>query len=139
MEAGNESWKWGMVILLLGVFIFFGSQAYQSFKIASADYPPPDDYLHGDSFDEQIKKSGPSSAHTFEMTPSKEPQTNFDGNEIASLPNKFEPNQPFPETPDPKEPNSQEPDLGEAPNTPAENLEHEKNPDWSKFEDPPTK
>ncbi|HOT27414.1 MAG TPA: hypothetical protein PLU72_04425 [Candidatus Ozemobacteraceae bacterium] len=50
MELGKESWKWGLVLILLAVFLVIGHQAYVAVT-SQEDYPPPDDYKQGDSYD----------------------------------------------------------------------------------------
>ena len=50
MNTGKETWKWGVVVLLLAVFLITANQAYQ--HIANQeDFEAPDDYLKGDSWD----------------------------------------------------------------------------------------
>jgi len=50
MELGKEAWKWGLVLILLAVFLLVGHQAYMAVT-SQEDYPPPEDYKMGDSFD----------------------------------------------------------------------------------------
>lgn len=50
MELGKESWKWGLVLILLAVFLVIGHQAYVAIT-SQEDFPPPEDYKQGDSYD----------------------------------------------------------------------------------------
>ncbi|HOY68550.1 MAG TPA: hypothetical protein PLP29_16850 [Candidatus Ozemobacteraceae bacterium] len=50
MEVGKEAWKWGLVLILLAVLLLVGHQAYVAVT-SQEDYPPPEDYKMGDSFD----------------------------------------------------------------------------------------
>ncbi len=50
MEIGKESWKWGLVLILLAVFLVIGHQAYVAVT-SQEDFAPPDDYKLGDSYD----------------------------------------------------------------------------------------
>lgn len=50
MELGKESWKWGLVLILLAVFLVIGHQAYVAVT-SQEDFAPPDDYKQGDSYD----------------------------------------------------------------------------------------
>jgi len=50
MDIGKEAWKWGLVLILLSVFLLVGQQAYVAVT-TQEDYPPPEDYKQGDSFD----------------------------------------------------------------------------------------
>ncbi len=65
MNTGNETWKWGVVVLLLGVFLITANQAYQ--HIAKQEvYEAPDDYLKGDSWDLE-HQSGPGAGQPTEL------------------------------------------------------------------------
>lgn len=48
---GNDTWKWALVLVLSAVFILVAHQAYKSLNNADDQFPPPDDYLKGDSYD----------------------------------------------------------------------------------------
>lgn len=50
METGKESWKWGLVLILLAVFLVIGHQAYVAVT-SQEDFAPPEDYKQGDSYD----------------------------------------------------------------------------------------
>ncbi len=67
MEIGNESWKWGLVLILLGVFILVANQAYVAVT-SQEDYPPPDDYKQGDSFDLE-HQGGPGAGQPMDVPP----------------------------------------------------------------------
>ena len=60
MNKGNETWKWGMVFVLLAVFLVTANQAYVHIS-SLEDFEPPDDYLMGDSWDLE-QRSGPGTA-----------------------------------------------------------------------------
>lgn len=65
MQTGKETWKWGFVVLLLAIFLITANQAYQ--HIASQeDYPPPDDYQKGDSWDLE-HQGGPGAGQPMQM------------------------------------------------------------------------
>ncbi len=65
MEIGNESWKWGLVLILLGVFILVANQAYVAVT-SQEDYPPPTDYQEGDSFDIE-HRGGPGAGQPMDV------------------------------------------------------------------------
>lgn len=50
MEIGKESWKWGLVLILLAVFLLIAHQAYVAVT-SQEDFAPPEDYKQGDSYD----------------------------------------------------------------------------------------
>ena len=50
MNSGKETWKWGLVVILLAIFLITANQAYQHLA-NQEEYAPPDDYLKGDSWD----------------------------------------------------------------------------------------
>jgi hypothetical protein len=55
----KDNWKWGLVFILLAIFLVTANQAYK--HIASQeDFAPPDDYKKGDSWDLENPKSQPS-------------------------------------------------------------------------------
>ncbi|MDD2623413.1 MAG: hypothetical protein BWY02_02707 [bacterium ADurb.Bin157] len=47
---GNDNWKWGVVFILLAIFLVTANQAYKH-VVSQEDFEPPDDYLKGDSWD----------------------------------------------------------------------------------------
>ena len=51
MKLGGETWKWALVVILLAVFILVANQAYRAVNNPEDQFPPPDDYTKGDSFD----------------------------------------------------------------------------------------
>ena len=57
MDIGREPWKWGVVFLLLAVFVAVANQAYVVVS-SHETHPPPEDWKMGDSFDQE-HKSGP--------------------------------------------------------------------------------
>jgi hypothetical protein len=67
MKPGNETWKWGLVFLLLAVFIAVANQAYVHVT-SQEDFAPPDDYLKGDSWDIE-HGSGPGAGQPMQITP----------------------------------------------------------------------
>ncbi len=67
MKPGNETWKWGLVFLLLAIFIAVANQAYVHVT-SQEDYAPPDDYLKGDSWDIE-HGSGPGAGQPMQITP----------------------------------------------------------------------
>ncbi|MDN5279121.1 MAG: hypothetical protein PWR01_3086 [Clostridiales bacterium] len=72
MKTGNETWKWGLVFVLLAIFLVTANQAYVHIT-SQEDFPPPDDYLKGDSWDIE-HQSGPGAGQALELPP--EMQTN---------------------------------------------------------------
>jgi len=66
MELGNETWKWALVVVLLGVFLVVGNQAYKSVFNADNEFPPPDDWQKGDSYDSDYK-TGPGMGQPVEV------------------------------------------------------------------------
>jgi hypothetical protein len=108
MQLGDESWKWALVIVLLGVLVAVGNQAYKSVYNPENQFDPPDDYLKGDSFDiERGLAGGPAAGQPVDV-----PET---------LP------VPLPDDGAPTPP------AGEAPPPPPPTEE----PDWSKLEGAP--
>ncbi|RCK80216.1 MAG: hypothetical protein OZSIB_3398 [Candidatus Ozemobacter sibiricus] len=67
MEIGNETWKWGLVLILLAIFIMVANQAYIAVT-SQEDYPPPDDYKQGDSYDLE-HQSGPGAGQPIDVPP----------------------------------------------------------------------
>jgi len=51
MSLGEETWKWALVVVLLAVFIILAKQAYLSLNNPEDQFPPPTDYMQGDSWD----------------------------------------------------------------------------------------
>lgn len=67
--SGNETWKWGLVFVLLAVFLVTANHAY--FYISGLDdFPPPDDYLMGDSWDLE-HGSGPGAGQPMNLVPDR--------------------------------------------------------------------
>ncbi len=66
MQTGNETWKWGVVFILLAIFLVTANQAYQHVT-SQENYEPPDDYMKGDSWDIE-HQSGPGAGQAMEMT-----------------------------------------------------------------------
>ncbi len=67
MNTGKETWKWGVVVLLLAVFLITANQAYQ--HIANQeDYEAPDDWRKGDSWDQE-HGGGPGAGQPMQVTP----------------------------------------------------------------------
>lgn len=66
MELGNEKWKWIVVFILLGIFIVTAKNAYIS-VFCQEEYPPPDDYKLGDSWDIE-HRSGPGAGQPLEVS-----------------------------------------------------------------------
>ena len=61
MQLGDEAWKWALVLILLGVLLVVGNQAYKSVYNPENQFDPPDDYMKGDSYDmERGLSSGPA-------------------------------------------------------------------------------
>lgn len=50
MDIGRERWKWTLVVILFVVFLILANHAYEAIN-SQEYYPPPDDYLKGDSYD----------------------------------------------------------------------------------------
>ena len=66
MNTGKETWKWGVVVLLLAIFLITANQAYQ--HIANQEeFEAPDDYLKGDSWDLE-HGSGPGAGQPMQIT-----------------------------------------------------------------------
>ncbi len=93
MNTGKETWKWGVVVILLAVFLITANQAYQ--HIANQEtFEPPDDYLKGDSWDLE-HQNGPGAGQPMQMpkdgnisqTPSNPSEKiNIDGNNSSMEP-----------------------------------------------------
>ncbi|MBF0498536.1 MAG: hypothetical protein HQM09_00250 [Candidatus Riflebacteria bacterium] len=67
MKLGEETWKWSLVIILLAVFILVGNQAWRSFNNPDDQFEPPEDYLKGDSFDQEHRDHGPGAGQPVEV------------------------------------------------------------------------
>ncbi len=67
MQNGNETWKWGVVFILLAIFLITANQAYQHVT-SQEDYEPPDDYLKGDSWDIE-HQGGPGAGQPMQLSP----------------------------------------------------------------------
>jgi hypothetical protein len=68
MRLGEETWKWALVFVLLGLFILVGNQAYKAVNNPEDQLPPPDDYLKGDSYDQEHGLvTGPGSGQPVEV------------------------------------------------------------------------
>lgn len=73
MQTGKETWKWGVVVLLLAIFLITANQAYQ--HIASQEsFEPPDDWQKGDSWDLE-HQSGPGAGQPMQMPQAGKNQT----------------------------------------------------------------
>lgn len=70
MKTGNDTWKWGLVFVLLAVFLIVANQTYVQVT-SQEDYAPPDDYLQGDSWDIE-HQSGPGAGQAMELPPEME-------------------------------------------------------------------
>jgi len=67
MQNGNETWKWGVVFILLAIFLVTANQAYQHVT-SQETYEPPDDYLKGDSWDIE-HQGGPGAGQPMQLAP----------------------------------------------------------------------
>ena len=66
MNTGKETWKWGLVALLLAIFLITANQAYQ--HVANQEvYEAPDDWTKGDSWDLE-HQSGPGAGQPMQMS-----------------------------------------------------------------------
>ena len=70
MNQGSETWKWGLVFILLAIFLITANHAYVHMS-SLEDFPPPDDYLLGDSWDLE-QKSGPGTSQAIGMPTAQE-------------------------------------------------------------------
>lgn len=83
MQKGNENWKWGVVVLLLAIFLITANQAYQ--HLANQEtFEPPDDYLKGDSWDLE-HQNGPGAGQPMQLTTDNNPQTTPTVNTTSSV------------------------------------------------------
>ncbi len=73
MQTGNETWKWGVVFILLAIFLITANQAYQHVT-SQEHFEPPDDYLQGDSWDLE-HKGGPGSGQAISLPPDYSPSS----------------------------------------------------------------
>lgn len=69
MQTGNETWKWGVVFILLAIFLITANQAYQHVT-SQEHFEPPDDYLKGDSWDIE-HQSGPGAGQAIQLPPAE--------------------------------------------------------------------
>lgn len=67
MQNGSETWKWGVVFVLLAIFLVTANQAYQHVT-SQETFAPPDDYLQGDSWDME-HQGGPGAGQPIQMSP----------------------------------------------------------------------
>lgn len=67
MQTGSETWKWGVVFILLAIFLITANQAYQHVT-SQEHYEPPDDYKNGDSWDIE-HHGGPGAGQAIELSP----------------------------------------------------------------------
>ena len=81
--SGNETWKWGLVFVLLAVFLITANHAYLYIS-GLEDFPPPDDYLMGDSWDLE-HGSGPGAGQPMNLTPQTPPKEARDTPEPKSV------------------------------------------------------
>ena len=66
MNTGKETWKWGLVALLLAIFLITANQAYQ--HVANQEvYEAPDDWTKGDSWDQE-HQGGPGAGQPMQLT-----------------------------------------------------------------------
>lgn len=65
MQTGSETWKWGVVFILLAIFLITANQAYQHVT-SQEHYEPPDDYMKGDSWDIE-HHDGPGAGQALEL------------------------------------------------------------------------
>ena len=70
MQNKSETWKWGVVFILLAIFLVTANQAYQHVT-SQEDYEPPDDYLKGDSWDIE-HQSGPGAGQPVQLNPDQQ-------------------------------------------------------------------
>ncbi|MBU1108784.1 MAG: hypothetical protein KKB51_19060 [Candidatus Riflebacteria bacterium] len=75
MQNGSETWKWGVVFILLAVFLVTANQAYQHITTQET-FEPPDDYLKGDSWDME-HQGGPGAGQPMQLSPDL-PAADFD-------------------------------------------------------------
>lgn len=67
MQNGSETWKWGVVFILLAIFLVTANQAYQHVT-SQETFEPPDDYLKGDSWDIE-HQGGPGAGQPMQLSP----------------------------------------------------------------------
>ena len=65
MRTGDDTWKWGLVFVLLAVFLVTANHAYVNIT-SQENYEPPDDYKYGDSWDIE-HKSGPGAGQAMQL------------------------------------------------------------------------
>lgn len=69
MQKGNENWKWGLVVLLLTVFLITANQAYQHIASQEDFAPPDEDYR--DSWDLE-HQNGPGASQPIQYSSDQE-------------------------------------------------------------------
>jgi hypothetical protein len=88
MEFGREPWKWGLVLMLLAVFLVVANQAYVAVT-SQETFDPPDDYLKGDSFDLE-HQAGPGAGTPIDvpadLPPDASPPDDHDDDEPGEQP-----------------------------------------------------
>lgn len=67
MKLGEETWKWALVVILVAVFILVAHQAYKTVNNPEDQFPPPDDYTKGDSFDQERHNPGPGAGQPIDV------------------------------------------------------------------------
>lgn len=109
MKPGTDTWKWILVVILLGAFVVTANQAYVHVS-SQEDYAPPDDYLKGDSWDVE-HKSGPGAGQPMQMS-----EQDSAADEAQNL--------------------TREGIADQDTSQPKKQLEHEEEIDWNSVEDP---
>lgn len=85
----KENWKWGVVFILLTIFLVTATQAYKEIS-KFEDFDPPDDYKKGDSWDiEQEKLKETPSTPPKQASPSS-PPVDTDNDNLDDLDNSHE-------------------------------------------------
>lgn len=74
MQSGNDTWKWGVVFILLAIFLITANQAYQHVT-SQEHFEPPDDYKQGDSWDIE-HQGGPGAGQAIELPPEMQAEDN---------------------------------------------------------------
>lgn len=84
MQTGNETWKWGVVFILLAIFLVTANQAYQHVT-TQEHYEPPDDYKMGDSWDLE-HRSGPGAGQSLELSPESTIESDISPTDLPVVP-----------------------------------------------------
>lgn len=92
MKLGEETWKWALVVLLLAVFLLVANQAYRTVNNPEDQFPPPDDYTKGDSFDIE-RNPGPGAGQPIDVPTPTTPGTTTGTAQGTTAP--VEPTQPI--------------------------------------------